>query len=167
MPAHALSNNNTINTQNNTYMLIHDLIPVLQLSVSPVILISGMGLVLLSMINRYNHIVDASRKLSAMIKKSNDDNSNCYTQLDIIFLRAQVLRRAVIFAVLSLLLVAILIIVLFLVCLLHLEAGFVICGLFIGSMVTFSIALIAFLVDINMSLRAIALEINPKLQNAL
>jgi len=142
-------------------MLMQDLIPVLQLSVSPVILISGVALILLSMSNRYGHILDKTRSLSSMFRKSSDDDSDhLYTQLRILYARARVLRWAIFLASLSLLMAAILISILFLASLLHLEAALVIVALFIGCMFTISASLIIFLTDVNMSLKALSLEIN-------
>jgi hypothetical protein len=42
-------------------MLLNDLMTTLQLSIGPVILISGVGLILLSMSNRFARVIDRSR----------------------------------------------------------------------------------------------------------
>jgi hypothetical protein len=140
-------------------MSIHELVPVLQLSVSPVIVISGVGLVLLSMVNRYGHIVDMTRGLSRELRKSGDDNSgHLHAQLRIMYSRARRVRTAIFLACLSVLLAAVLICVLFLICLLQLEAAVVIVALFVSCMVALSASLIVFLTDINMSLNALSLE---------
>jgi len=140
-------------------ILIHDLVPVLQLSVSPVIVISGVGLVLLSMVNRYGHITNKTRDLSKVLKKSGDDSDgHLHAQLQIMFRRARRLRLAIFLACVSLLCAAVLISTLFLMCLLQLEGALVIVVLFIGCMFALSASLIVFLTDINMSLQALSLE---------
>jgi len=140
-------------------MSIHDLMPVLQLSVSPVIVISGVGLVLLSMVNRYGQITGRARELSTVLRKSNDDkDGRLYAQLQIMFRRARRVRLAIFFASVSLLCAAILICMLFLISLLQWEAAPVIAVLFIGCMSALSASLVVFLSDINMSLHALSLE---------
>ena len=140
-------------------MLLHDLVPVIQLSVSPVIVISGVGLVLLSMVNRYGHITNKTRDLSKVLKKTGDDSEgHLHEQLHIFFRRAKRLRMAIFFACVSLLCAAILIISLFLMSLLQLEGALLIAILFIGCMLALSTSLIVFLTDINMSLQALSLE---------
>ena len=43
---------------------VQDLIPVLQVAIGPVILISGVGLLLLSMTNRFGRVIDRARSLA-------------------------------------------------------------------------------------------------------
>ena len=45
-------------------MRLIDLVPILQMAVGPVILISGVGLLLLSMTNRLGRVIDRSRLLA-------------------------------------------------------------------------------------------------------
>ena len=138
---------------------LHDLVPVIQLSVSPVIVISGVGLVLLSMVNRYGHITNKTRELSKGLKASGDDTEgHLHAQLHIMFRRARRLRMAIFLACVSLLCAAVLIGTLFLMSLLQLEGALVIVVLFIGCMLALSASLIVFLTDINMSLQALSLE---------
>ena len=148
-------------------MLIHDLVPVLQLSVSPVIVISGVGLVLLSMVNRYGHITNKTRDLSTVLRKSGDDSEgHLHAQLHIMYRRARRVRLAIFLACLSLLCAAVLISALFLMCLVQLEGALVIVALFIGCMFALSASLIVFLTDINMSLNALSLEFESHSINA-
>ena len=44
-------------------MPVRDLIPILQVAIGPVILISGVGLLLLSMTNRLGRVIDRARLL--------------------------------------------------------------------------------------------------------
>ena len=136
-----------------------DLLPVLQLSVSPVILISGIALVLLSMVNRYSHIMNITRQISNSLRKANaESHGNIQLQLDILFSRARRLRISIILITLSLLMAAMLICTLFLASLLKIEAALEIVVLFIGCMTGLAGALILFVTDINMSLNALTLE---------
>ncbi|MGH8016807.1 MAG: DUF2721 domain-containing protein [Opitutaceae bacterium] len=45
-------------------MSLNELVPILQLAIGPVIVISGVGLVLLSMTNRYGRVIDRARHLA-------------------------------------------------------------------------------------------------------
>ena len=138
---------------------MHELVPVLQLSVSPVIVISGVALVLLSMVNRYGHIIDKTRGLSNSLRKASEEDAGVYhSQLRIMFQRARRVRLSIFLVCLSLLMAALLVCSLFLFSLLQIEAALVIVVLFIGCMTGLSASLIVFLTDINMSLNALSLE---------
>jgi len=131
-----------------------------------VIVISGVGLVLLSMVNRYGHITNKTRDLSNLLRKSGDDSDrHLHAQLHIMFRRARRLRLAILFACLSLLCAAVLISALFLMCLMRLEGALVIVVLFIGCMSALSVSLVLFLTDINKSLQALSLEFGSHSRN--
>jgi hypothetical protein len=49
-----------------------DVIPLLQIAIGPVILISGVGLLLLSMTNRFGRIIDRSRILAQELSALSD-----------------------------------------------------------------------------------------------
>jgi len=49
---------------------LHELIPVLQVAIGPVILISGIGLLLLGMTNRYGRTIDRARELAQVRRAS-------------------------------------------------------------------------------------------------
>ncbi len=144
-------------------MRIDELIPILQEAVGPVILISGVGLLLLSMTNRLGRVVDRSRLLVAALRQA--DPAQCAAisaQLRILSRRARLVRLAITLAGLSVLLVAVLIIALFLGALGRLELGLVVVLLFMAAMACLIGSLVAFLRDINLSLAAMDLEINSK-----
>jgi hypothetical protein len=51
-------------------MRLNDLIPVLQVAVGPVILISGVGMLLLTLTNRFGRVIDRSRALADALRKT-------------------------------------------------------------------------------------------------
>jgi len=66
-----------------------ELVPVLQTAVSPVVLISGVGLLLLTMTNRLGRIVDRARSLAARVKEADgEDPEPLHAQLRILSQRA-------------------------------------------------------------------------------
>ena len=79
-------------------------------ALTPITLISGVGLLLVSMTNRYNHSTDRLRQLireSDAIKPRKDDDLE--HAKDLIFLRVRLLRQAILLVVISGMLSAILV----------------------------------------------------------
>src|SRR5262249_19659358 len=105
---------------------LSELVPVLQTAVGPVILISGVGLLLLSLTNRFGRAVDRARQvLREMRAASGDDRKRLAGQVENLYQRARLIQRAIVFSTLSILFVALLIITLFVAVLLKIEiAGF-------------------------------------------
>ena len=140
---------------------LSQLIPVLQVSIGPVILISGVGLLLLTLTNRLGRAVDRSRQLGGDMRKAGEaEKVRLARQVEIIYLRAQVLRLSIIMAALSVLLVSLLIIVLFVTALTKAEAGLMLVLLFICCMISLIVSLGAFIRDIQLSLQALKLELD-------
>lgn len=147
-------------------MRFHELMSILQAAVSPVILISGVGLLILSMTNRIGRVLDRARQLGdALHNASQQERKRFGSQLEILIRRARLLRWAITFATLSVLVAAILVIALFLTAFLHVEAVLLSVILFIACLVSLIISLLAFLQDINLSLAALKLELAPMEDN--
>ena len=136
------------------------LIPVLQLATGPVILISGVGLLLLSFTNRLGRLIDRSRLLHRERLSGPNPAQKILleAQIDLIDRRAGILRRAITLAGVTVLLVSVLILVLFLAALFHLELGAVIIALFSLALLALIGAMISFLREITLSLEAVRLE---------
>lgn len=142
-------------------MSLDQIVPLLQLSIGPVIVISGAGLVLLSMTNRFGRVIDRSRTLAETMRKlSGAEADRLRDQLHILMRRARLLRLAIALASTSLLLAAFLIIALFLEALFSLSGTFLIIILFISCMMSLILGLILFIFDVNVSLSALQLEID-------
>ncbi len=145
-------------------MLLTDLITTLQLSIGPVILISGVGLILLSMSNRFARVIDRSRLLSKDFNKvSNIDRIRIIEELKILSSRAKIVRAAIALAVLSVLLAALLVISLFLGALFQMGIAVYIVVIFVLCMLSLVTSLLFFFADINLSLKALCLSIPPEL----
>jgi hypothetical protein len=144
-------------------MTLTDLIPTLQLSISPVILISGIGLILLSMTNRYGRVIDRFRILTQHLSGATEAGRQCIlAQLKILSTRARLVRAAIALAAISVLLAALLIISLFLGALLQIPITGAIVALFILCMLSLILSLSLFISDINLSLKALWLERPPQ-----
>jgi len=143
-------------------MSVNELVPVLQLAIGPVIVISGVGLVLLSMTNRYGRAIDRSRHLAEQRRAGGQGRIQRLTaQIDVLVRRARLLRQAIVLASASLLFVAFIIIALFVMALAKLDGGPVIIALFVACMGSLVGSLVLFMVDINLSLKALDLDIEP------
>ena len=106
---------------------LNEIVPVLQVAIGPVILISGVGLLLLTMTSRLGRTIDRARLLKAELsKRTDEERAQALAQVAILYRRARVVRLSIILATLSALLAS---------------------------------ALIAFICDINLSLRALKLEL--------
>ena len=141
-------------------MSLNDLIPTLQLSTGPVILISGIGLILLSITNRFGRVIDRARILSRELSGAADaDRARILSELVILSKRADIVRKSIALTAFSLLLATLLIITLFLGTLFQLHMAEVIAVLFILCMLALILSLLLFLFDTNLSLKALWLEI--------
>lgn len=132
-----------------------ELIPILQLSIGPVILISGVGLLLLTLTNRFGRLLDRSRALH----QSGGREPAHLRQIEILQRRAGILRLSILFAAVTVLLVALIILLLFVAALAQWEAGWLLITLFSASQLSLVGAMVTFIHDTNLSLRAIRLEL--------
>jgi hypothetical protein len=138
---------------------LEQIIPEVRDAVAPVILISGVGLLLLTMTNRLGRAIDRARQLKVESAKSGHSHAQVKAQVAIIYRRAKMIRLSIILAALSALLAALLIISLFVGAVFQWQYGMVVSILFIGCMGSLSVSLVAFILDINLSLHALKLEL--------
>jgi hypothetical protein len=130
----------------------HSVFQALQLAVSPVILISAYGLLLLSMTNRLGRAIDRARLLVREGAAKED-------QITIITQRAGWIRSAIVFTSLALIAAGLLVLVLFASIYLPFNIAPVVAVLFIGSLVSVVIGLGYFIADIYGSLHAMQAEL--------
>ncbi len=137
------------------------LIPVIQTAIGPVILISGLGLLLLTMTNRLGRIIDRSRSLSCELDSAGEEVCRRVgMEIDILWSRARLIRVAIMLASLSCLFASLLVIALFLSPLVALDLPLLISFLFITSMIFLIAALVFFLLDVNRTLTALKIELD-------
>jgi len=137
-----------------------ELVPILQTAIGPALLISGVGLLLLTMTNRLGRVVDRARLLVDQLEETPVAlRPRKLAQLPILWQRARQIRLAIVFALVSALLAAGLVVVLFLSALLRIEDSWLISMLFVLCMATLIVSLITFLQEINQSLNALKVEL--------
>ena len=139
---------------------LEQIIPELRDAIGPVILISGVGLLLLTMTNRLGRAIDRARQLKAELSKRTEaEREHLQAQVAIIYQRAKLIRMSITLAAMSALLAAALVVALFLTALLRWENAWLVSLIFIACMVSLIASLVAFIRDINLSLRALRLEL--------
>ncbi|MBI2517065.1 MAG: DUF2721 domain-containing protein [Opitutae bacterium] len=136
------------------------LLPVIQLAITPVILISGMGALMLTLTGRMGRIVDRTRQLAEQVRAAEGpERGHLESQLDIMWRRARLIRLAVTFNGLSMLVACVLVMAIFLDAMVwHVLAPLMI-SLFAASILLLSAALVTFLRDIFVALDALHLEV--------
>lgn len=131
----------------------------LQTALGPVILISGVGLLLLSLTNRFGRAVDRTRQLLREMRGASvEDKKRLDGQVKNLYQRAHLIQLAIIYGAVSVLFVAFLIITLFFSVLLKMDLAILIDILFISCLTSLIISLVLFIMDIRLSLQALKLE---------
>ena len=70
--------------------------PILQATLTPVALISGVGLLLLSMVNRYNHAIDRIRQLlKERATRPANEHAKLNRAIEVIYGRCRVMKNAI------------------------------------------------------------------------
>lgn len=146
---------------------VTELIPVLQTAIGPMILVSGVGLLLLAMTNRLGRIIDRSRILSdKVVDPTVNAQKHISSQLTVLWRRARLIRLAITLASMSALLAALLIILIFITALLRIECAWLMSTLFILCMASLIGSLLVFIKDINLTLVALKLELESDRRTA-
>lgn len=137
-----------------------ELTRVLQTSISPVALISGIGLLLLAMANRYARTTDGARNLAKQYHTATEqEKESLRIQIVILFRRSRILRLSIIFAAFSIFCVCLLIITLFTSYFLQVPLQDPIIVLFALSFFSLVTSMALFIRDLTMSLNALKQEL--------
>ena len=139
-------------------------VQVMQASIAPVTLISGVGLLILSMTNRYGRTIDRARELIKILVSSPSnsekrDEHHIRRQIRILYNRAQVMRTAIASSIASIFFTALSVAIIFI----QLSAGLLLEGLlegvFLAALLLVLVGMGLYIVDIKLSLGALKLEI--------
>jgi hypothetical protein len=137
------------------------LIRILSASIAPVIVISGVGLLLLSMTNRYGRVIERARDFIKDLDATQDDARRklLVEQIRIIYRRARILRLAIILSSTSIFFVAITVLSLFAGQVVGVSADYVSEPCFGLCLLSLLGSLYYFIKDVTISLTALELEI--------
>ena len=149
--------------QNHVGISPAQLIGILSASIAPVIMISGVGLLLLSMTNRYSRVIDLARDLVKDLDLTHEHMRQelLVEQVRIIYRRARILRLAIILGSFSILCVAVTVLSLFAGQVLGVGADYFSVPCFGLSLLALLGSLYFFIRDVGLSLAALELEIGP------
>ncbi len=140
------------------------ILPLIQLSISPVILISGLGALVISMTTRMGRIVDRSRNLAGLVRQAKgDERAHIEHQLEIMFRRARLMRLAMSCIIASIFTSGTLILLLFFGQVLEIDVASVVLGAFMVSVLLMVAGLGAFIRDVFVSLQALNIEVTRAL----
>src|SRR5215213_6062806 len=91
-----------------------EFLPVIQLAITPVILLSGVGALMLTLTNRLGRVVDRTRALAGQMRQgATTERAHFESQLSILWRRAKLIRLAVTFAGLSMFFSCVLVLAIF------------------------------------------------------
>lgn len=132
---------------------------VLSAAVTPLVLISGVGLILLSLVNRYNHAIDRTRQLH----NTSTENAELYLkrqkQVSQMYKRCSILKRSIGFLVLSVACSGIIILLSVIQLMTTLNFDYLKTALLFIGITTLVISILLFFFDIRLSMKALDIEL--------
>lgn len=138
-----------------------EILQTIQAAIAPVVLISGVGLLLLTLTARLGRIVDRTRLLAAERRTADPAQRDTLdAQLAILAHRARLIRLAVALGAGSVALIGILITVLFLGLLLHFDVAAPAAVLFVISLLSLVAAMLVFVRELQQALTALDLTLD-------
>ncbi|HWU98311.1 MAG TPA: DUF2721 domain-containing protein, partial [Oxalicibacterium sp.] len=116
---------------------LNDIGHIIQLSVAPVFLLTGVGTTLTVLTNRLARIVDRSRILEDRLHKEDDPRSMDYrNELIMLYSRSHLINRAIVLAAMCALMISLVIVSLFVGDALNIDLSKYIAGFFVLAMVS-------------------------------
>lgn len=139
-----------------------DLLRIIQSAIAPVVLISGVGLLLLTLSARLGRIVDRTRLVAGARRDASDEERAALnTQLAVLRHRARLIRLALALSASSVAFVSLLIVMLFLGLLLGRNMTVPCTLLFTGALLSLVTAMLVFVRELFEALTALDLSIDP------
>lgn len=132
-----------------------DIAHLIQSSVAPVFLLSGVAATLGVLTNRLSRIVDRARLLEAQVAGDRGQMPHLRRDLAVLARRAHYINVAISLSTIAALLVALVVVTLFANAFFGSELAVVIALLFVGAMVCLSAAYVAFFVEVRVAVAAL------------
>jgi Protein of unknown function (DUF2721) len=136
-----------------------DIAHLIQSSVAPVFLLSGVAATLGVLTNRLSRIVDRARKLEEQLESHPGRAPQLHGDLAVLVRRAHYINVAISLCTIAALMVALVVVSLFANAFFSQELGVFIALLFVGAMVCLSAAFIAFFVEVRIAVAALRIGI--------
>lgn len=138
---------------------------IMQTAISPVVMISGIGLLVLSMTNRFARTTDRARSLAEKIKNAEPETAeHLRIQVKILYKRSRILLYSISSALNSVFLISLLIIALFISFISAVNLHYIIIALFVFSLIFLVISMALFIYDMTLSLKAVEEELGSILE---
>jgi CBS domain containing-hemolysin-like protein len=130
-----------------------DIAHLIQVALTPIFLISAIGVTLNVLTSRLARIVDRARAMEDRLLHPDyvHDGRDLHAQLKVMARRSRWINAAIILITLSALFIALVVVLLFVNAFLRYELSAVIAGMFIMSMLTLAAALLAFLIEVRIA----------------
>jgi len=138
---------------------IRNLIELMQSAISPIVLISGVGLLLLSVTNRLGRAIDRSRYLIQEIESGNDTKKK-HIQIRILYRRSRILRASITSISLTIFFASLMTLLLFLGYFTQLDISFFFITLFVSAIISLILGIILFVIDVTVSLKALKIHVS-------
>jgi CBS domain containing-hemolysin-like protein len=132
-----------------------DIARLVQSSVAPVFLLSGVATTLSVLTSRLARIVDRARRLEEQLASHPGSATQLYTDLRVLSRRANYINTAISLCAIAALLVALVVVALFANAFFGSDLASVIALLFVGAMVCLSAAFITFFVEVRVAIAAL------------
>jgi hypothetical protein len=137
-----------------------DLVHLLQLSISPIALISGVGLLLLSVTNRLARVIDRTRAIAAALRASDDDpDGRQRSQLVVLLRRARLLWLSIAAVTVTVVGSCVMVLLLVGMVFLGLDLRALTMAVFVVAALAMLLSALFFFGDVLLSLRALRVEV--------
>jgi hypothetical protein len=137
-----------------------DIAHLIQSSVAPVFLLSGVAATLGVLTNRLSRIVDRARLLEQQLEGHPGEAPRLHADLVVLARRAHYINIAISLSTIAALLVALVVVTLFANAFLGSELALLIALLFVGAMVCLSAAYIAFFIEVRVAVAALRIGLH-------
>lgn len=130
-----------------------DIAHLIQIALTPIFLISAIGVTLNVLTSRLARIVDRARTMEDVLRRPDhvQDGRDLHGALDVLARRARHINVAITFITVSALFIALVVVMLFVNAFLRWELASFIACMFILSMLAFAAALLAFLIEVRIA----------------
>ena len=138
-----------------------DIAHLIQIALTPIFLISAIGVTLNVLTSRLAHIVDRARAMEDILRRPDHahDGRNLHAALDVLARRARYINAAITLITLSALFIALVVVMLFVNAFLRWDLSAFIACMFILSMLALAAALTAFLIEVRIATNTLQIGI--------
>jgi hypothetical protein len=139
-----------------------DVAHLIQVALTPIFLISAIGVTLNVLTNRLARIVDRARAMEDILRQPDhpaQEGQDLHTNLGVLARRARYINAAITLITLSALFIAVVVVMLFVNAFLRWDLSAFIAGMFILSMVSLCAALLAFLIEVRVATNTLQIGI--------